>query len=269
VAVPGAGLGLSGDWRRLVGLTGRPRRRRPIGDNDLWTRITRATRGASCQSGAHRHRRQNACRAPTHARDSLTSAIWVPVTRPHLPPTCRPKVDSLRRAGVPGQSPGLRAWKTATVEEFEYQVDQQQISDYADSHPEALAGWWIEHDGPSPMDGGRTPCLPSAFVIAFTSDIEDHAEALRSLLFAPERLRVIQMKYSYRHLLDVAKQMPSILGRKGFTGCGPDTKRNVVTVRVLPEQLDAVRNLFSTTHPDDVRVAPGSPVIATQDGAPR
>jgi hypothetical protein len=155
------------------------------------------------------------------------------------------------------------------VEGFEYQVDQQRISDYADSHPDTLAGWWIEHDGPSPMDGGRTPYPPSAFVIAFTSDIEDHAEALRSLLFAPERLRVIQMKYSYRHLLDVAKKIPSILGQNGFTGYGPDTKRNVVTVRVLPEHLAAARELLSTTHPDDVRVVPGSPAIATQDGTSR
>jgi hypothetical protein len=147
----------------------------------------------------------------------------------------------------------------------EYESDQQRISEYADDHPEALAGWWIEHDGPAPMDAGRVPYPPSGFVIAFTSDIENHAEALRSQLFAPEKLQVVQMRYSYRHLLDIARRIPSILGpdQAGFTGCGPDTKGNVVRVRVLPEYLAVVRELFSVTNPDDVRVEPGSPAVAT------
>ncbi len=146
----------------------------------------------------------------------------------------------------------------------EYEIDQQRIGDYADSHPETLAGWWIKHDGlPPPGDNGREPRPLSAFVIAFTSDIRGHSEALRNLLFDPQKLRVIQMRYSYRHRLEVAEQLPSILGPKGFTGCGPDTKRNVVVVRVLPERLEAVRVVLRRTNPDDVRVEPGSRVVAT------
>ena len=165
----------------------------------------------------------------------------------------------IRRSGT---SPGQRTWKTARVEEYE--IDKQRISDYADSHPDTLAGWWIEHDGPSPMDGGRTPYPPSAFVIAFTSDIRGHSEALRSLVCDPEKLRVIQMQYSYRHLLDVAKQIPSILGpdMDGVTGWGPDTKKNVVKVGVLPRRIDAVREILMSTNPDDVQVEPGSPAVA-------
>lgn len=146
----------------------------------------------------------------------------------------------------------------------EDEQDKGRISDYADSHPEALAGWWIESEG-LPRNGGRLAPPVSAYVIAFTTDIERHTEAVRSLLFAPEKLRVIQMRYSYRHLLDTAKQIPSILGSDmdGITEWGPDTKKNVVRVGVLPERLDAVRDLLMNTNPDDVRVVPGSPVVAT------
>jgi hypothetical protein len=89
--------------------------------------------------------------------------------------------------------------------------DKERISDYADNHPETLAGWWIEHEGQS-RNGGRQAPPVSAFVIAFTRDIEGHSEALRARLFAPEKVKVIQMRYTYRHLLDIAKQIPAILG---------------------------------------------------------
>ncbi len=142
--------------------------------------------------------------------------------------------------------------------------DKERISDYADNHPETLAGWWIEHEGQS-RNGGRQAPPVSPFVIAFTRDIEGHSEALCALLFAPEKVKVIQMRYTYRHLLDIAKQIPAILGvdMDGVTGWGPDTKKNVVKVGVLPERLDAVRDILMNTNPDDVRVVPGSPAVAT------
>jgi hypothetical protein len=141
----------------------------------------------------------------------------------------------------------------------EYESDKQRISDYADTHPEALAGWWIEHHGPPPMDPWRTPYPPSAFVIAFTSDIESHAEALRSLLFAPEKLQVIQMRYSYRHLMEVRDSIPPALGpaNEGLATWGPDTKGNFVRVTALPEYFEEIRHILMATNPDDVRVEVG------------
>jgi hypothetical protein len=109
------------------------------------------------------------------------------------------------------------------------------------------------------MDPWRTPYPPSAFVIAFTSDIESHAEALRSLLFAPEKLQVIQMRYSYRHLMEVRDSIPPALGpaNEGLATWGPDTKGNFVRVTALPEYFEEIRHILMATNPDDVRVEVG------------
>lgn len=147
----------------------------------------------------------------------------------------------------------------------EYEEDKRRTSDYADAHHETLAGWWIEHDRPSPVDGGRTPHPPSAFVIGFTSNIEGHAESLSSLLVAPEKLKVIQMRYSYRHLMEVGESIPPSLGsaKDGLVTWGLDTKGNFVRVRVLPNIFKEIRRILIETNPDDVRVEIGQRPVPT------
>jgi hypothetical protein len=182
----------------------------------------------------------------------------------------KPGVESGLSSGVVGQGSCCdpRAWKTARVHEAA--IDQERISDYADDYPETLAGWWIERARPPSGTGGRIWRPTTAFVIAFTSDIAGHTESLRNQLIEHERLRAIRMRFTYRHLLDLAEQVPSILGREmeGVTGWGPDTKRNVVTVKVLPERLDAVESFLMDTNPDDVRVGPGLRAVATVQPGP-
>ena len=144
------------------------------------------------------------------------------------------------------------------------ELDKKQISDYADSHPETLAGWWIETEG-LPRNGGRQAPPVSAFVVAFTSDIRGHSEALRSLLVEPGKLRVIQMRYTYRHLMEVRDSIPPALGpaAEGLATWGPDTKGNFVRVRAVPEYFEEIRRILTVTNPDDVRVEAGGRVVAT------
>ena len=113
--------------------------------------------------------------------------------------------------------------------------DKERISDYADSHPETLAGWWIEHVV-QPRYGGRQAPPISAFVMAFTSDIGGHSQALRRLLFAPEKLQVVHMRYSYGHLMRVRDSIPSALGpaKEGLGTWGPEPRETLSGSRHSP-----------------------------------
>ena len=124
-------------------------------------------------------------------------------------------------------------------------VDTERVTQYVDQHPESFAGRWVIESVE------RT--------VAFTDHIEHHEAALRDLLYAPNQLRVVQMKYTWQHLMSLTEQMPAILGSTdGVTGWGPDVKDNIVVVRVRPERIDTVRDQLQRSHPDDVRVEPGN-----------
>ena len=125
--------------------------------------------------------------------------------------------------------------------------DKVSISGYVEQNPETFAGVWIEQDG--------------SFVVAFTEDIDRHLSEIRALLDAPERVTVIQLRYSYRHLLDLTRRIVSILGTPdGLSNWGPDTQANKVRVEVLPERIAEVRRILGVTNPDDVYVEPGTPI---------
>jgi hypothetical protein len=129
--------------------------------------------------------------------------------------------------------------------------DADRISRYVEAVPNTFAGPWIESEP-----------LPLRFV-AFTDTPENHLAALRSLVHSPDQIRVIQFRYSYRHLLELTDQIVEILGTSdGLTWWGPEVKSNRVVVGVLPERIDEVRRILMESNPDDAGVEPGSPVIA-------
>jgi hypothetical protein len=72
-----------------------------------------------------------------------------------------------------------------------------------------FAGQWIENE--------------TSRVVAFTESVEKHLEAIRGLVYDPERVRAVQFKYSYRHLLDVANGIVGTLGTSdGLSWWGPN-----------------------------------------------
>ena len=128
--------------------------------------------------------------------------------------------------------------------------DADRISRYVEAHPDTFAGRWIE---PEPV--------PLQF-IAFTDAPENHLAALCSLVHAPDQIRVIQFRYSYRHLLELKDQIVDILGTSdGLSWWGPHVQSNRVVVHVLPERIDAVRRRLMESHPNEIDVEPGGPVV--------
>ncbi len=100
-----------------------------------------------------------------------------------------------------------------------------------------------------------------SFVVAFTADTDRHLEAMRALVDAPDRVTVVQFRYTYQHLLDLTHRIVSILGTAdGLSNWGPDVKADKVYVEVLPERIGEVRRILGDTNPDDVYVEPGTPV---------
>ena len=125
--------------------------------------------------------------------------------------------------------------------------DGARIARYCESWPDVFAGQWIENE--------------TSRVVAFTESVEEHLAAIRRLVYAPENVRAVQFRYSYRHLLDVADQLVEILGTAdGLTWWGPSVKSNCVVVHVLPGRTAEVRRVLMETNPDDVRVEPGTPI---------
>ncbi len=128
---------------------------------------------------------------------------------------------------------------------IEWREDTVRVTQYVDQHPESFAGRWV-------VEGVER-------VVAFTEHLGEHEAALRNLLYAPDQLRVVQLKYTWQHLTEITNQMPSILGgTDGVTGWGPHVKENLVVVNVRPDHIDAVRAILQQSHPDDVRVEPGN-----------
>jgi hypothetical protein len=126
--------------------------------------------------------------------------------------------------------------------------DGTRIALYGQSKPDVFAGQWIEDE--------------SSRVVAFTESVEVHLKAIRQLVYAPEKVRAVQFRYSYRHLVELSHQIVEILGNSdGLTSWGPDVRTNCVVVRVLAERIDEVRRILIETHPDDVHVEAGSPVV--------
>src|ERR1700722_104060 len=76
--------------------------------------------------------------------------------------------------------------------------DGTRIARYGQSVPDVFAGQWIEDQ--------------TSRVVAFTESVEEHLEAIRGLVYAPERVRAVQFRYSYRHLLDLTHRIVEILG---------------------------------------------------------
>ncbi len=77
-----------------------------------------------------------------------------------------------------------------------------------------------------------------------------------------EKVRAVQFRYTYRHLLELTHQIVEILGTSLGLTWGPSVKSNCVVVHVLPERIDEVRRMLIETNPEDVRVEQGSPVLA-------
>jgi hypothetical protein len=139
-----------------------------------------------------------------------------------------------------GVSPGGAPWMVN---------DGTRIAQYCEAWPDVFAGQWIENE--------------SSRVVAFTEFVEEHLEAIRRLVYAPEKVRAVQFRYSHRHLLTLTHQIVEIVGTSdGLTSWGPSVMSNCVVVQVLPERIDEVRRILLESNPDDVRVQPGSPVIA-------
>ena len=78
------------------------------------------------------------------------------------------------------------------------------------SRQDVFAGQWIENG--------------ASRVVAFTESAEEHLEAIRRLVYAPEKVRAVQFRYNYRHLLDLTHQIVEILGTSdGLTRTGVPT----------------------------------------------
>jgi hypothetical protein len=157
-----------------------------------------------------------------------------------------------RRSGPGWQS----EWEAVLVEEFEYDYtgvgprgaptlinDGARIARYGAEHQDAFAGQWKEADGSQ--------------VVAFTTDVEQHAAALATRVFSPDRIRYVTFRFTYQHLLDLRDRIPSIVSQEALTTWGPDVKVNKVRVCVLPDYLDRVRQQLMMTNPEDVTVEAG------------
>lgn len=122
--------------------------------------------------------------------------------------------------------------------------DRDRIDRYCESKPDTYAGKWTE--------------AGTSLVLAFTDDVEGHLHEIRGLLNDPDQVRVVQVRYSYRELMDLRDRVLSILGTTdGLALWGVDVKGNCVLVRAVPEHLDEVRRTLMATDPDDVRVEVG------------
>ena len=83
------------------------------------------------------------------------------------------------------------------------------------------------------------------------------------ILHTPDKLRVVHMRYTWNHLTELTKQLPSILGgTEGVAGWGPHVKENRVVMRVRPDHINAIRALLQQSHPDDMRVEPEDWAVA-------
>jgi hypothetical protein len=121
--------------------------------------------------------------------------------------------------------------------------DGARIARYGAEHQDAFAGQWIEADG--------------SRVVAFTTDVEQHAAALSTRVYAPERIAYLVLRFTYQHLLERRDRIPSIVGQDALAVWGLDVKANKVRVCVLPDRLDGVRQRMMKTNPDDVYVETG------------
>jgi hypothetical protein len=126
------------------------------------------------------------------------------------------------------------------------QWDRERIARYGEDQPEAFAGWWTE--------------TGSDYVVGFTNDVESHVDALGRLLSEPEKLRIVKVRHSYRHLLAVRDSMISIweTATDAIVGVGIDIRGNVVVVLALPERFEEIHAALMATNPDDVRVESSS-----------
>jgi hypothetical protein len=78
--------------------------------------------------------------------------------------------------------------------------DGTRIARYGESFPDTFAGRWKEPD--------------DSWVVGFTDEVDHHSAAIRKLVYAPDNVRVVQFRFSYRHLLTVRDRIVDILGTK-------------------------------------------------------
>jgi hypothetical protein len=51
-------------------------------------------------------------------------------------------------------------------------------------------------------------------VVAFTDEIHHHLAEIRRLVYAPDKVNVVQFRFSYRHLLALRDRIVPILGTR-------------------------------------------------------
>jgi hypothetical protein len=97
-----------------------------------------------------------------------------------------------------GVSPGGAPWRVN---------DGTRIDRYCQAWPDVFAGQWTENE--------------SSRVVAFTESVEEHLQAILRLVYAPEKVRAVQYRYSYRHLLTLTHQIVETVGTSdGLTSWG-------------------------------------------------
>jgi hypothetical protein len=74
----------------------------------------------------------------------------------------------------------------------EWREDTERVTRYVNQHLGSFAGRWV-------VEGEE-------HVVAFTEDLAEHEVALRILLHAPDRLRVVQMRYTWNHLMELTNR---------------------------------------------------------------
>jgi hypothetical protein len=72
-----------------------------------------------------------------------------------------------------GRGPGTVPW---TID------DGGRIARYAKTVPDTFAGQWIENG--------------DSLVVAFTESVDEHLGALRDSVYAPDKIRVVQFRYT-------------------------------------------------------------------------
>jgi hypothetical protein len=117
--------------------------------------------------------------------------------------------------------------------------DMTRILDYGEAHPDEYGGRWLNRDD-------RT------YGVSFTSSLEQHEGALRTVLRLPERLRIQRCRRTYAELsalcervraedLDLSDVDES--GKPAISGFGPDQETGVVRVRVQRNRPDVSAQL--------------------------
>lgn len=139
--------------------------------------------------------------------------------------------------------------------------DVERLRAWSQANADSFGGWWFNNEPAEAGLGSVRIC------IAVTAPEQDVRGQLAPLLDHPDRVDVIQCRWSYRDLQEltaqIAKRMPIGDPPRGtfITRCGPNIQANLVTVGIDPEDHDYAQMLLGEYGSDRIEVIQGCGVV--------